>query len=148
MVSHSSDPSRRPRPGQGPEPERGERVARVLARAGVSSRREAEKLIEAGRVALNGALLTSPAVNVGKGDILTLDGEPVGEREPARLWRHHKQAGLLTTHKDPKGGGVMHGGRLFDQATCHWRPAVEGGVLAEESAGLLKGFFKARRGKT
>ena len=46
---------------------------------------------------------------------------------------------------DAKGGGVVHGARVFDQPTCHWRPAVEGGVLAEESAGLLKGFFRARR---
>jgi tRNA(adenine34) deaminase len=48
---------------------------------------------------------------------------------------------------DPKGGAVIHGGRFFDQPTCHWRPAVAGGVLAEESADLLRGFFRARRGK-
>jgi tRNA(Arg) A34 adenosine deaminase TadA len=47
---------------------------------------------------------------------------------------------------DPKGGGVAHGARVFEQPTCHWRPDVLGGVLAEESAALLKGFFKARRG--
>jgi tRNA(adenine34) deaminase len=46
---------------------------------------------------------------------------------------------------DPKGGGVIHGARVFDQPTCHWRPQVEGGVLAEDSAALLRGFFKARR---
>jgi 23S rRNA pseudouridine2605 synthase len=78
-------------------------VARTLARAGVASRREAERLIEAGRVALNGEVLTSPAVNVGPEDILTLDGEVVADREPPRLWRYHKPAGLITTHKDPKG---------------------------------------------
>ncbi len=49
--------------------------------------------------------------------------------------------------QDPKGGAVIHGARVFDQPTCHWRPVVEGGLLAEESAALLKGFFKARRGK-
>jgi len=47
---------------------------------------------------------------------------------------------------DPKGGGVRHGPRIFDQPTCHWRPAVEGGLLADEAAGLLKRFFRARRG--
>ncbi len=47
--------------------------------------------------------------------------------------------------EDPKGGAVVHGPRFFDQPTCHWRPAVEGGVLAEESADLLRGFFRARR---
>lgn len=46
---------------------------------------------------------------------------------------------------DPKGGGVLHGGRLFDQPTCHWRPQVASGVLADESAALLRGFFAARR---
>ena len=48
---------------------------------------------------------------------------------------------------DPKGGGVAHGAKVFDQPTCHWRPDVEGGVLADESAALLRGFFRARRGK-
>jgi tRNA(Arg) A34 adenosine deaminase TadA len=47
--------------------------------------------------------------------------------------------------EDPKGGAVAHGPRFFEQPTCHWRPKVEGGVLAEESAALLRGFFKARR---
>ena len=46
---------------------------------------------------------------------------------------------------DPKGGAVVHGPRFFEQPTCHWRPKVEGGVLAEESSALLKGFFRARR---
>ncbi len=48
---------------------------------------------------------------------------------------------------DPKGGAVLHGSRFFEQPTCHWRPEVQGGVLAEESSALLKGFFKARRNK-
>ena len=110
MVSHPHDPSRPQGSGQASRTSRGdrtaapaERVARALARAGVSSRREAERLIEAGRVALNGEVLTSPAINVGPEDILTLDGEVVADREPPRLWRYHKPAGLLTTHNDPKG---------------------------------------------
>lgn len=49
---------------------------------------------------------------------------------------------------DPKGGGVIHGAKVFDQPTCHWKPKVTGGVLAEESAALLKRFFKARRNKS
>jgi len=48
---------------------------------------------------------------------------------------------------DPKGGGVVHGARVFDQPTCHWKPTVQGGVLAEESAEMLRGFFRARRKK-
>ncbi|WP_374574220.1 pseudouridine synthase [Phenylobacterium sp.] len=78
-------------------------MAKALARAGVASRREVERLIEAGRVALNGQVLTTPAVKVEPGDILTVDGEVVNEAEPARLFRFHKPVGLVTTHKDPQG---------------------------------------------
>ncbi len=49
---------------------------------------------------------------------------------------------------DPKGGGVIHGPRVFDHPTCHWRPTLEGGVLAEESAAMLRGFFRVRRGRS
>ena len=86
-----------------PDAAEGERVAKVLARAGVASRREVERLIAAGRVALNGAVLTTPAVKVEPGDIVTVDGEPVADAEPARLFRYHKPVGLVTTHNDPKG---------------------------------------------
>lgn len=78
-------------------------MAKALARAGVASRREVERLIEAGRVALNGTVLTSPAVKVEAGDVLTVDGQVVNEPEPARLFRYHKPVGLVTTHKDPQG---------------------------------------------
>ncbi|HEX6860934.1 MAG TPA: pseudouridine synthase [Caulobacteraceae bacterium] len=81
----------------------GERVAKALARVGVASRREVERLIEAGRVALNGKVLTTPAVKVEPGDILTVDGNVVGDAEPTRLFRYHKPTGLLTSHTDPKG---------------------------------------------
>jgi len=49
---------------------------------------------------------------------------------------------------DPKGGGVAHGAKVFDHPTCHWKPAVEGGLMAEESATLLRDFFRARRGRS
>lgn len=75
----------------------------MLARAGVASRREVERLIEAGRVALNGQVLTTPAVKVEPGDILTVDGAVVTEAEPARLFRYHKPIDLVTSHSDPKG---------------------------------------------
>ncbi|WP_369061449.1 pseudouridine synthase [Caulobacter sp. 73W] len=81
----------------------GERIAKALARAGVASRREVERLIESGRVALNGKVLTHPAVKVAEGDILTVDGVVVGSAEPTRVFRYHKPVGLVTTHNDPKG---------------------------------------------
>ena len=58
---------------------------------------------------------------------------------------HARIGRLVYGASDPKGGAVEHGPRFFEQPTCHWRPAVEGGVLAEESAGLLRAFFRARR---
>lgn len=81
----------------------GERVAKVIARAGVCSRREAERLIAEGRVTLDGRRLDSPAVNALKDAKITVDGEPLPERAPARLWRYHKPKGLITTTRDPQG---------------------------------------------
>jgi 23S rRNA pseudouridine2605 synthase len=78
-------------------------VAKALARAGVASRREVERLIAEGKVALNGIPLTSPAMNVTRGDVLTVDGEPVAAAEPSRLFRYHKPSGLVTSHNDPRG---------------------------------------------
>jgi 23S rRNA pseudouridine2605 synthase len=110
MVGHppnrrAPEPPGQPPAQRGAEPGEadGERVAKALARAGVASRREVERLIEAGRVALNGQPLTTPAVKVGAGDILTVDGAVVDAAEPARLFRYYKPTGLVTTHKDPKG---------------------------------------------
>ena len=59
---------------------------------------------------------------------------------------HARIARLVFGADDTKGGAVLHGPRVFDQPTCHWRPAVTDGVLRDESAALLRGFFKARRG--
>jgi len=58
---------------------------------------------------------------------------------------HARVGRLVFGAQDPKGGAVVHGPRLFEQPTCHWRPTVEGGLLADESADLLRGFFRARR---
>jgi 23S rRNA pseudouridine2605 synthase len=82
---------------------RGERIAKVLARAGLCSRREAERWIAEGRVAVGGKTLTTPAVTVTAADFVTVDGAPLPARESARLWRYHKPAGLVTSHKDPQG---------------------------------------------
>lgn len=79
------------------------RIAKAIARAGVCSRREAEKYIENGRVSLNGKTLTSPAINISPKDKVLVDGKPLPDLEPARLWRFHKPQGLVTTSKDEKG---------------------------------------------
>ena len=81
----------------------GDRIAKVLARAGVCSRRDAERMIADGRVAVNGRRLDTPALNVTLHDNITVDGKPVGEPDPPRLWRYHKPAGLVTTNRDPQG---------------------------------------------
>ena len=80
-----------------------ERIAKFVARAGVASRRESERLIEAGRVTLNGALVTHPATLVGTGDVLAVDGKAVTVAEQSKIWRYHKPAGLVTTARDPQG---------------------------------------------
>ena len=81
-----------------------ERIAKFLARAGVASRREAERLIEQRRVTVDGQTLTSPAFLVHGHEDVRFDGDRVGEaRAPVRLWRYHKPDGLVTTHKDPQG---------------------------------------------
>jgi 23S rRNA pseudouridine2605 synthase len=119
MVGHRKHPRERKPPGQAASqevprsqppspatiarPTAGERVAKVLARAGVASRREVERLIAGGKVALNGDVLSTPAVIVGPDDVLTVEGQPVAATEPTRLFRYHKPAGLVTSHHDPRG---------------------------------------------
>jgi 23S rRNA pseudouridine2605 synthase len=81
----------------------GERIAKVLARAGICSRRDAERWIAAGRVAVNGRVLDTPAVVVGPRDRITVDGAPLPAHERTRLWLYHKPKGLVTSARDPEG---------------------------------------------
>lgn len=101
-TEHPRDRSGREPGGQAASADKGERVAKALARAGVASRREVERYIADGRVALNGSVLDTPAVLIGPGDLLTVDGKVVDKPEPTRVFRYHKPAGLMTTHHDPK----------------------------------------------
>lgn len=81
----------------------GERIAKAIARAGIASRRDAEAMILAGRVSVNGAVIDSPALNVTDEDSVLVDGEPMPARERTRLWIFHKPRGLVTTARDPEG---------------------------------------------
>lgn len=80
-----------------------ERIAKRLARAGISSRRDAEALVEAGRVTVNGKVLSSPAFNVSPDDSIAIDGTPIPAIERTRLFLFHKPAGVVTTNRDPEG---------------------------------------------
>jgi 23S rRNA pseudouridine2605 synthase len=81
----------------------GERIAKVMARAGLASRREAEAWITQGRVSVNGAVISSPALNVMPSDRIVIDGTPMPTAERTRLFLYHKPRGLVTTHSDPEG---------------------------------------------
>ena len=98
-------PPRRPAATALPQGDKraGERIAKVLARAGVASRRAAETLIAEGRVSVNGTIIDSPALNVTPRDKVTVDGQPLGAKEPTRVWLYHKPLGLVTSEKDEKG---------------------------------------------
>jgi len=85
----------------------GERIAKVIARAGLASRREAEEWIAAGRVAVNGAVIHSPALNVSGRDRISIDGEPLPSRERTRVFLYHKPRGLLTSHGDTRGRATV-----------------------------------------
>ena len=126
MDRHPRDTARKGRPGQDEKPDRErkgapgrgpargkagedkapvklERIAKRLARAGVASRREVERLVGLGKVAVNGRILDTPAVLVGKDDQITVEGRLIDAPQATRVWRYHKPVGLLTTHRDPEG---------------------------------------------
>jgi 23S rRNA pseudouridine2605 synthase len=103
-----------------------------MARAGVASRRQSEKLIAEGRVAVNGRLLTSPALDVRPGDKITVDGKPLAEPERTRLWLYHKPAGRVTTARDPEGRPTV-----FEALPADMPRVVAIGRLDMNAEGLL-----------
>jgi 23S rRNA pseudouridine2605 synthase len=112
--------------------ERGDRIAKFLARAGVASRRDAERMIEEGRVRLNNESVTHPATFVMPHDIVLVDGKPVDAPERSRLWRYHKPPGLVTTHRDPEERPTV-----FDKLREQLPRVVSVGRLDLTSEGLL-----------
>jgi 23S rRNA pseudouridine2605 synthase len=110
----------------------GERIAKVMARAGLCSRREAETWIAAGRVAVNGKTIASPALNVGSRDRITVDGRALPARERTRLFLFHKPRGLVTTNADPEGRPT-----IFDALPKDLPRLVSVGRLDLNTEGLL-----------
>ncbi len=108
------------------------RIAKYLAHAGVASRREAERMIAAGRVSLDGTVLAAPAVLVSGAEDIRVDGEPVGAPPPPRLWRYHKPAGLVTSHDDEKGRATV-----FERLPDALPRVISVGRLDLNSEGLL-----------
>lgn len=111
---------------------KGDRIAKVLARAGVASRREAEKIIADKRVAVNGKTIDSPALNVTPKDRITVDGKQIAEAEPPRLWLYYKPVGLVTTSRDEKGRPT-----IYDEFPADLPRVITIGRLDLNSEGLL-----------
>lgn len=113
-------------------PREGERIAKRLARAGLCSRRDAERWIAEGRVTVDGHKLSSPAVNVTDQSRILVDGKPIPVKTPTRLWRYHKPRGLLTTNRDPEGRRT-----IFDELPKELPRVITIGRLDYNSEGLL-----------
>ena len=110
----------------------GDRIAKVLARAGIASRRDAEKMILAGRIAVNGARIDRAALNVTTADKITVDGKSLTPAEPPRLWLYHKSVGLVTTTRDEQGRAT-----IYDKLPPDLPRVMTVGRLDINSEGLL-----------
>jgi 23S rRNA pseudouridine2605 synthase len=108
------------------------RIAKAMARAGLCSRRDAERWIADGRVAVNGHVIRSPALDVAPTDRVLVDGQPLPGVEPPKLWRYHKPRGLVTTHRDPEGRETV-----FDKLPPALGRVISVGRLDVTSEGLL-----------
>ena len=115
-----------------PSEHAGDRIAKVIARAGLASRRDAERMIAEGRVTVNGRTIASPALNITAKDVVIVDGKPLPMAEPSRLWRYHKPKGRVTTHKDPEGRPTV-----FDAMPADLPRVVSIGRLDFNTEGLL-----------
>ena len=114
------------------ESEQGERIAKRIARAGLCSRREAERWIGDGRVKVDGKVLKSPAIVVDNKSEIIIDGKPLAQSQPTKLWRYHKPKGLLTTNLDPEGRETV-----FKKLPSNLPRVVTVGRLDLNTEGLL-----------
>jgi 23S rRNA pseudouridine2605 synthase len=124
MVNKSDQP-----PQEEPKPER---IAKVMARAGLCSRRDAERWIADGRVRVDGKVLTTPAVTVTDANTVEVDGQPLPTKVQTRLWRYHKPPGLVTSHGDPQGRPTV-----FERLPKSLGRVISVGRLDLNSEGLL-----------
>ena len=108
------------------------RIAKVMARAGLCSRREAERWISEGRVTVNGEVVSGPALDITEADHVLVDGRPLPSEEAPRLWRFHKPKGLVTTHHDPRGRPTV-----FDSLPSPLPRVISVGRLDFNTEGLL-----------
>ena len=108
------------------------RIAKAMARAGLCSRREAERWIADGRVSVNGKLLKTPACEVGAGDKVIVDGKPLPAASMPQLWRYHKPKGVVTTHSDPQGRPTV-----FEKLPPEMPRVISIGRLDFNTEGLL-----------
>jgi 23S rRNA pseudouridine2605 synthase len=115
-----------------PEEARGDRIAKWLSRAGVASRRDAERMLAGGLITLNGKKVTHPATFVTADDVVQVKGKVVNQPERTRVWRYHKPEGLVTTHKDPEGRPTV-----FDKLKHQLPRVISVGRLDLTSEGLL-----------
>jgi 23S rRNA pseudouridine2605 synthase len=109
-----------------------QRIAKYLARAGVASRREVERMIAIGQVELNGTILDTPAIKVTSADVIFVNGEQIGEAEKVRFWRYYKPVGLVTSDRDEKGRET-----IYDYMPSNLPRVMTVGRLDINSEGLL-----------
>lgn len=135
MAENKNNPSNKgekPKANDARNNDGSDRIAKVMARAGVASRRDCEKLIDEGRVKVNGIVLTTPAFKVTRKDEILFDDKPLAAKEPPRVWRYHKPSGLVTSHKDEKGRRSV-----FDNMPKDMPRVISVGRLDITSEGLL-----------
>ncbi len=109
-----------------------ERIAKIIARSGICSRRDAEKLILEGKVSVDGVVIESPALNVGDDNVIAVNGKIIDKKEQTKLWRYNKPKGLITSHKDPKGRPTV-----FEKLPKYLPRVISVGRLDFNTEGLL-----------